>query len=209
MLFTFILSASVKNSVNFTVNSTLHSPSSTLFTNGEGYRMIHVYYGDGKGKTTAAVGLAVRAAGSKMKILFVQFLKTELSGERNILSGIKNVTLTSCPQKLKFTNEMTDAEKQQATVLFRGIFDRSAATALSERYDMIVLDEIFDVINEGMLSEADVFAFIANAPNSIEIVMTGHNPPERFIDEADYVTEMKKIKHPYDRGVSGRIGIEF
>ena len=86
---------------------------------------------------------------------------------------------------------------------------RSATAALAERYDMIVLDEVFDVIKEGMLSEAQVLEFITNAPNSIEIVMTGHNPPERFIDEADYVTEMKKIKHPYDRGLRGRIGIEF
>ena len=171
--------------------------------------MIHVYYGDGKGKTTAAAGLALRAAGSNMKVMFVQFLKTEFSGERNLLSKLKNVTVTACPLALEFTVEMTDAERQQASVLFRGIFERSAATALSERYDMIVLDEVFDVINEGMLGEAEVFEFIANAPNSIEIVMTGHNPPQRFIDEADYVTEMKKIKHPFDKGLTGRIGIEF
>ena len=171
--------------------------------------MIHIYYGDGKGKTTAAVGLAVRAAGSHMKVLFVQFLKTEFSGERHILSQLENVTLTDCPPELKFTYEMTDAERQQAALLFRGIFERSATTALTERYDMIVLDEVFDVMNEGMLSEAEVFEFIANAPHSIEIVMTGHDPAQRFFDEADYVTEMKKIKHPYDKGLTGRIGIEF
>lgn len=171
--------------------------------------MIHIYYGDGKGKTTAAVGLAVRAAGNHMKVLFVQFLKTEFSGERNLLSAAENVTLTACPQEIKFTVDMTDAERQQAAVLFRGMFERSAATALSERYDMIVLDEVFDVMNEGMLSEAQVYEFITNAPNSIEIVMTGHQPSERFLAEADYVTEMKKIKHPYDRGITGRIGIEF
>ncbi len=171
--------------------------------------MVHIYYGDGKGKTTAAVGLAVRAAGSKMKVLFVQFLKTEFSGERSALNLLENVTLTSCPLDLKFTFEMTESERQQTAVLFRGIFERSASTALSERYDMIVLDEIFDVMNEGMLSEAEVFEFIANAPNSIEIVMTGHAPSQRFLDEADYITEMKKIKHPFDRGLQGRIGIEF
>ena len=171
--------------------------------------MIHIYYGDGKGKTTAAAGLAVRAAGSHMRVLFVQFLKTERSGERNILRGLDNVTLTACPETLKFTNEMSDAERQQAAALFRGIFERSAATALSERYDMIVLDEVFDVMHEGMLGEAKVYEFITNAPNSIEIVMTGHNPPERFFNQADYVTEMKKIKHPYDKGLSGRIGIEY
>ena len=171
--------------------------------------MIHIYYGDGKGKTTAAAGLALRAAGSRMKVMFVQFLKTEVSGERNVLRELENVTVTSCPLELKFTVDMTDAEKQQTAVLFRGIFERSAAAALSERYDVIVLDEVFDIINEGMLSEAEVLEFITNAPHSIEIVMTGHNPSQRFVDEADYVTEMKKIKHPYDRGLNGRIGIEF
>ena len=171
--------------------------------------MIHIYYGDGKGKTTAAVGLALRAAGSKMKVMFVQFLKTEFSGERNVLKELENVTVTSCPTELKFTVDMTDSEKQQTAVIFRGVFERSAAAALSARYDMIVLDEIFDIMNEGMLGEAQVLEFITNAPNSIEIVMTGHNPSQRFIDEADYVTEMKKIKHPYDKGLTGRIGIEF
>ena len=171
--------------------------------------MIHIYYGDGKGKTTAAVGLAVRAAGSGLRVLFVQFLKTDSSGARSVLGKLDNVTLTNCPLNLKFTFDMTAAEKQQTAVLYRNIFERSAATALSDRYDMIVLDEIFDVINEGMLAEAQVYEFITNAPKSIEIVMTGHNPSPRFLAAADYITEMKKHKHPFDRGMSARKGIEF
>ncbi len=171
--------------------------------------MVHIYYGDGKGKTTAAVGLAARAAGSKMKVLFVQFLKTEFSGERHTLSHTENVTLTLCPLELKFTFDMDEKEKAQASKVFKGIFDSSVTTALTERYDVVVLDEIFDAINFGMLSEAEVYEFVTNAPVSMEIVMTGHNPPEKFIEIADYVTEMKKIKHPYDRGITGRIGVEF
>lgn len=171
--------------------------------------MKHIYYGDGKGKTTAAVGLAVRAAGCGMRVLFVQFLKTDGSGERGVLGSLDNVTLTNCPVSLKFTFDMTPAEKQQTAVLYRSIFERSAATALSDRYDMIVLDEVFDVINEGMLSEAQVYEFITNAPNSIEVVMTGHNPSQRFLDAADYITEMKKHRHPFDRGLAARKGIEF
>ena len=104
---------------------------------------------------------------------------------------------------------MDEKEKAQAAKVFKGIFDSSVTTALTERYDMVILDEIFDVINCEMISEAEVFEFVANAPVSMEIVMTGHNPPERFIEIADYVTEFKKIKHPYDRGITGRIGIEF
>lgn len=171
--------------------------------------MKHIYYGDGKGKTTAAVGLAVRAAGSKLKVLFVQFLKTEFSGERHMLSHMENVTLTFCPLELKFTFEMDEKEKAQASKVFKGIFERSVTTALTEKYDMVIFDEIIEAINANMLSESEVFEFITNAPTSMEIVMTGHNPPQRFIDIADYVTEFKNIKHPYDRGITGRIGIEF
>lgn len=171
--------------------------------------MKHIYYGDGKGKTTAAIGLAVRAAGSKLKVLFVQFLKTEFSGERHILSHTENVTLTFCPLELKFTFDMDDKEKAQAAKIFKGIFDNAVTTALTEKYDMVVLDEVFEAINAHMLSESEVYEFITNAPSSMEIVMTGHNPPQKFMDCADYITEFKKIKHPYDRGITGRIGIEF
>lgn len=171
--------------------------------------LIHLYHGDGKGKTTAAIGLAVRAAGSKMKVLFVQFLKTEFSGERHILSHTENVTLTFCPLELKFTFDMDDKEKAQAAKIFKGIFDNAVTTALTEKYDMVVLDEVFEAINAHMLSESEVYEFITNAPSSMEIVMTGHNPPQKFMDCADYITEFKKIKHPYDRGITGRIGIEF
>ena len=171
--------------------------------------MKHIYYGDGKGKTTAAIGLAVRAAGSKMKVLFVQFLKTEFSGERHILSHTENVTLKLCRRELKYTFEMDDKEKAQAAKIFKGIFDNAVTTALTEKYDMVVLDEVFEAINAHMLSESEVYEFITNAPSSMEIVMTGHNPPQKFMDCADYITEFKKIKHPYDRGITGRIGIEF
>lgn len=171
--------------------------------------MIHIYYGDGKGKTTAAVGLASRAAGSNMRVMFVQFLKTDASGERLSLEKLESVTLTPCPRELKFTSDMDDQEKQQAAMMFRGLFDRSVSASLSQRYDMIILDEIFDAVNEGMVSESEVFEFIANAPDGMEIVLTGHEPSERFIDAADYVTEFRKIKHPFDRGIGGRIGIEF
>ena len=128
--------------------------------------MKHIYYGDGKGKTTAAIGLAVRAAGSKMKVLFVQFLKTEFSGERHILSHTENVTLTFCPLELKFTFDMDDKEKAQAAKIFKGIFDNAVTTALTEKYDMVVLDEVFEAINAHMLSESEVYEFITNAPSS-------------------------------------------
>ncbi len=171
--------------------------------------MIHIYYGNGKGKTTAAVGLTARAAGSNMKVLFVQFLKTEFSGERHTLYHMENVTITSCPIELKFTYQMDEKERVQSAKIFKDMFDNAVTTALMERYDVVVLDEVFDVINHEMISEAEVYEFITNAPKSMEIIMTGHNPAERFLDIADYITEFKKIRHPYDRGITGRKGIEF
>ena len=171
--------------------------------------MIHAYYGDGKGKSTAAAGAALRAAGNRMRVMYVQFLKTENTGERLALQSIDGITLTSCPLELKFTYEMDDRERQQVSMMYRGIFERAVSITLSDRYDMIVLDEVFDVINEGMLSESSVFEFISNAPNNSEIIMTGRKPPKRFIDAADYVTEFKKHKHPYDRGIQARKGIEY
>ena len=165
--------------------------------------MIHAYYGDGKGKSTAAAGAALRAAGNRMRVMYVQFLKTENTGERLALQSIDGINLTSCPLELKFTYEMDDRERQQVSMMYRGIFERAVSITLSDRYDMIVLDEVFDVINEGMLSESSVFEFISNAPNNIEIIMTGRKPPKRFIDAADYVTEF------YDRGIQARKGIEY
>ena len=118
--------------------------------------MKHLYFGDGKGKTTAAVGIAVRAAGSNLKVLFVQVLKTEFSGERHVLSHTENVTLTLCPADLKFTFQMNEKEKAQAAKIFKGIFDHSVTLALPEKYDMVVFDEIIDAINAEMLTESEV-----------------------------------------------------
>ena len=179
------------------------------FYEKEWQTMKHLYFGNGKGKTTAAVGIAVRAAGSNLKVLFVQFLKTEFSGERHVLSHTENVTLTLCPADLKFTFQMNEKEKAQAAKIFKGIFDHSVTLALTEKYDMVVFDEIIDAINAEMLTESEVVEFITNAPSSMEIIMTGHNPSQKMIDLCDYVTEFKKIKHPYDRGITGRIGVEF
>lgn len=171
--------------------------------------MVHVYYGDGKGKTTASIGLAVRAAGSRMKVLFVQFLKTEFSGERHTLSHTENISLTFCPIDLNFTYNMSEEEKAKASVTFRKIFDDSVRTVLTQKYDMIVLDEIFSAIQADMVSEGALYEFVSNAPKNLEVVLTGHNPSQKILDLADYVTEMKKIKHPYETGIPARFGIEF
>ena len=171
--------------------------------------MIQIYYGDGKGKTTAAIGAAVRACGRGMKVLFVQFLKKNDTGEREALSDLDGIDLTPCPLELDFTFNMTETQKAQASKIYRDMFESSVRTALMSNYNILIFDEIFDAINAGMLSENQVYNFLTDAPSRLEIIMTGHNPGEKFLDIADYITRMKKVKHPYDNGFRVRKGIEF
>lgn len=171
--------------------------------------MLHIYYGYGKGKTTASIGVAVRAVGANKRVLFAQFLKSDDSSERKVLSEMNNVMLLPCPERTKFVKDMSDEEKLQCKSYCRNIFNNCARMALSGNYDMIVFDEIFSAIENNMLSESELFDFLANAPKNIEIILTGHNPSEKILSLGDYVTEMKKIAHPYDKGVVARKGIEY
>ncbi len=171
--------------------------------------MLHIYYGNGKGKTTAAVGSVIRAAGRGFRVLFVQFLKSENSGERMILSKLENVTVMPCPETIPFTFEMTEKQRAQISKIICDVFDVAARTALTKKYDMLVLDEILCAIDENMLSKGDVYSFLSNAPRNIEIICTGRNAPKSFLKLSDYVSHIVKEKHPFDKGVESRIGIEY
>lgn len=171
--------------------------------------MLHIYYGNGKGKTTAAVGLAIRAAGQGLNVLFVQFLKSEDTGERYLMREIENIDLTPCPLSIDFTYNMTEPQKAQTGKVFKELFDNSVKLALTRKYDMLILDEIFSAIQAGMLTESQLAAFLADAPKNLEIVLTGHNPSKHILDMGDYVSHIIKERHPYDKGLNARKGIEF
>lgn len=171
--------------------------------------MIQIYYGDGKGKTSAAVGAAVRAAGRGMKVLFVQFLKSEDSGERKILSEIQGITLPPCPLELDFTYNMTASQKIQASKIFREMFERAVRTALVSNYNILILDEVLTAIQTGMLSESEVYNFLTDAPARLEIILTGHILPKKIANIADYISKVVKEKHPFDNGTRARKGIEY
>lgn len=171
--------------------------------------MIHLYYGDGKGKTTAAVGLAVRAAGAGLRVLFVQFLKSAGSGERAALKEIKNVTLTPCPQSVPFTFQMEPDELTRFTEEYNLLFEKAVSKESLDRYDVIILDEVFSLIDCGMLAKDKLLSFLKSAPKHAETVLTGHSVGRDFIELCDYVSEIKKISHPYDKGTAARRGIEF
>lgn len=171
--------------------------------------MIHLYYGDGKGKTTAATGLAVRAAGTGLRVLFVQFLKSAVSGERAALKEIDNITLTPCPESVPFTFQMEPDELKRFSEEYSLLFDQAVSKESLDRYDMIVLDEVFSLIDCGMLAKDKLLSFLKNAPKHTEIVLTGHSVSSNFIGLCDYVSQIKKISHPYDKGTAARRGIEF
>ena len=172
--------------------------------------LIHIYTGEGKGKTTAAIGLAVRAAGQGLKVLFVQFFKLDdaSSGEKEILKKLSGIELLrSNVRHPIFTKEKTDKEllKQSISQIFETVKKKIA----SDGINLLVLDEINSVLSGGWLAINDMVNFLKNKPEGLEVVLTGRDAPVELVKMADYVTEMLKIKHPFDSDVKARKGIEY
>ena len=167
--------------------------------------MIHIYCGDGKGKTTAAMGLALRAAGRGKRVVVAQFLKGADSGERAALAQLPQVTLLPVPQQVKFTFSMTPQERREAELSCRQLLDLAMQAAPS--CFLLVLDEVCTATELGLLPLSCVLSCLDRLP--CEAVLTGHNPSPQLINRADYVTQMKKLRHPFDAGLPARIGIEF
>ncbi|XOQ47574.1 MAG: Cob(I)yrinic acid a,c-diamide adenosyltransferase [Eubacteriales bacterium] len=171
--------------------------------------LVHIYCGDGKGKTTAAVGLGIRACGSGKRVLMVQFLKENTSGELNVLRELKDFHILPSPPHIKFTFQMTRQELEETAALCAEQFLRATAAVHAEEYDVLILDEIFGAVNSGLLDSRLLLALIKNKPQKLELVLTGRDPEPEVLELADYVSEIRKIKHPYDRGIPARKGIEF
>lgn len=171
--------------------------------------LVHLYCGEGKGKTTAAVGLGVRAAGSGMKVLFLQLMKSGASAERKVLQNIPGFTLIACPSSVLFFSRMSpeqkQAAKQQTRERVQGAFEKAA----EEEYDMLIADEAIGAADLGLIPPDLLLRLIENKPRKLEVVLTGRNPGERLCQTADYISEIRKIKHPYDAGISARPGIEY
>lgn len=169
--------------------------------------MIHIYCGDGKGKTTAATGLAVRAAGCGKKVLFVQFFKNGVSSEINFLKKSDNITVLFEPKYYGRVTNMTDREKQECRAAYMKLFSESVQQAEENGADVIIFDEIVSAYNHWFVEKDKLLSFLDRS--KMEIVMTGRNPAKELCERADYITEMKKIKHPFDHGIMARKGIEF
>lgn len=170
--------------------------------------LVHLYMGDGKGKTTAAVGLSVRAKATGFSVLFVQFLKNGHSAELDTLRSI-GVEVVSGQPSSKFVFQMNEEEKEQTRQFHQQRLD-DAIEASKEGVDLLVLDEILGAIATGMVDEATVLQFLKDKPEYLEVAMTGRDPSEAITDASDYVSEIVMRKHPYETsGLSARKGIEF
>ncbi len=171
--------------------------------------LIHIYCGDGKGKTTAALGLALRACGNGYRVILVQFLKSHHTGELGILSCIENIEVLRSKKSDKFTWNLTDDEKRALTEENNSIFKKVVSSIEHDKKTLVIFDEIIGAINTMLIDEALVLDFLKNKPLQAEVVLTGRNPDDKLLDLADYVSEIKKIKHPFDKGISAREGIEY
>lgn len=165
--------------------------------------MLHIYYGMAKGKTTAAIGLACRMIGAGKKVQMIQFLKDGDSSEVAILKQI-GVDVVYKKMPTTFVDFSNPQMIKDVSLLEMSLYEK-----IDTSYDCIILDEILDVITLSFINEEYVYRFVEKHKEHCEIVMTGRQPSHKFKQLADYLTEAKKHKHPYDLGIKARKGIEF
>lgn len=173
--------------------------------------LLIVHTGDGKGKTTAALGLALRAFGAGLRVLILQFIK---GGQRyGELDAIEMLSKLSTDGRIEvhqcgigFTNK-GDISEHRALAL--SALEKARAEILSDAWDLIILDEINYAVKFGLISEAEMLALTEIRPPTLHLVLTGRDATPKLIEIADLVTEMKLVKHPFQRGITAQRGIEF
>jgi len=171
---------------------------------------IQVYTGNGKGKTTAAVGQGVRAAGRGLKVYMVQFLKGSDSGELHSLKKLEpefKVFRFERPRGFFWT--LSDEEKLELKKDIEKGFEFCKQVVQNRECDILIIDEMMGVLGNKLLEISQVVEFLKSKPENMEIILTGRNVPQEILEIADLVTEMKDIKHYFNNGVPARKGIEF
>jgi cob(I)alamin adenosyltransferase len=168
--------------------------------------LVQVYTGEGKGKTTAALGLALRACGSGLKVCLVQFAKGRPSGELAALARFADlVTVRQYGRKGFIVDEPTPEDRDLA----RAGWQEARRVAGGGGQDLLILDEIGIALHYGLVDTAEVLALVRDKPAGLELVLTGRRLPDEILQAADLVTEMREVKHYYARGVPARRGIEY
>jgi len=168
-------------------------------------RLVHVYTGDGKGKTTAALGLILRAVSAGMRVYFGQFLKNARSCENKTLRERFREVDVKCFGTGSFVRGKPSSREIKAA---NAGLAHIRKAMVSREYDLVIADEINNAVALGLLSVCDVLDAMEERPPTVELVLTGRSAPPEICEQADIVTEMRKIKHCYDKGVPARPGID-
>ncbi len=177
--------------------------------------MIEIYCGDGKGKTTASVGLAVRAAGHDIPVIFAQFLKDDSSGEIAVLRALPEVQVRHALAFFGFVKNMSEKQREETKACYKNLMKEieQEIFRLDGAMAVVILDEVLHACNYDLLEEEYLCSFLMkcqkNFSGELEFVLTGRNPSGRLLELADYVSEIQKRKHPFDKGIGARKGIEL
>ena len=166
---------------------------------------LHIYCGDGKGKTTASLGLALRASGAGMRVCFVQFMKGGETSELNTLRLIPEITVLRCDRQYPFFKNMTESDKNEIAKCHEKLLE----DAFSGNYHMIILDEFNSAYRYGLMECEKAQKLIFDGKKNVEIILTGREPDDIFVNKADYISEIKCVRHPYEKGIAARKGIEY
>jgi len=170
--------------------------------------LVIVFTGNGKGKTTASLGMALRAWGQGLKVLVIQFIKGgRVYGE--LLAASKLAGLEIRPMGEGFVRGAGEEEAQAHRAAAQKALEEAREEIISGKWDMIILDEIIYAVGFKLLKVEDLLVLIDIKPAEMHLVMTGRNAPEALVDRADLVTEMKEIKHPFGRGIKAQKGVEY
>lgn len=168
----------------------------------------HIYYGDGKGKTTTGMGLCTRAAGYGFRVLIYQFMKDNKTSERKILEQVPGITFVDGLESEKFSFQMNEREKEERRSYYLKQFYEVTNKAREEGYQVLFLDEILYTIGAELFPREVLVQYLREKPVDLEVILTGQSPDAELVEMADYVSEIRKVKHPYDKGISSRYGIE-
>lgn len=170
--------------------------------------LVHLYTGEGKGKTTAAMGLALRAMGHGMEVLIVQFQKGSFTGEVAVLEKCGAKILRNS-RDYGFTWNMSAKERAAVTAENNKNLFAAEALAKNGEVNLLVLDEVAAVMKNGLIDRQAVERLVLNKPEALELVLTGRGAEEFLVEHSDYVTKMDCVRHPYTRGIGARPGIEY
>ncbi|MBQ1274676.1 MAG: cob(I)yrinic acid a,c-diamide adenosyltransferase [Cellulosilyticum sp.] len=172
--------------------------------------LVQVYCGKGKGKTTAAIGLGIRALGNGYKVIMIQFLKHDTTSECKMIKALEpDFKIFHFEKKRGFTWQLNDEEKQEIKSETSNALKFASKVMDTGQCDVLILDEILNSLELGFVSEEEVITLIENKSDDVELVLTGRTLPESIANKADYISRIESIKHPMDKGIDARKGIEY